>query len=270
MSISSTLQAAAKAPAEELILSLEDLSATTQLFARASRLRPRLNAMLRWETLQAEERRLVSEFIEYRDANEKIVSLSLIVVCYGLLEKFVRELLERAVAVINSELKIFDRLPKSLTNENIFRTGVALQSIRGTRSHLKFEYSLLARNLGTCAIGADSYVLNAQCFSFGHGILTPTSIDHLFQRIGVELDWDRFGANSKLKALLGEPRTRDCTKATRNFLEDLVTKRNVVAHSGGLEIVITDNEFERVKNILPIFCTILVEQVATQLQSKYG
>lgn len=270
MTISNALQKSVKAPTEKLQLSLNDISATTQLFSRASRLRPRLREMLRWENLQADERRLVQDFIGHREANENAIALSLVVVCYGLLEKFVRELLERTVKVIDSELEDFNELPEQLTSENIYRTGIALQSIKSNSPHVTFDFALLARNLGTCYPNSDSYTLNASCFSIGHGILTPRNMEQIFQRIGVKIDWDRFGSNTDLKKLLKEPRTRDCAKAIRNFLEELVKKRNIVAHSGGLEIVVGESEFEAVTEIIPIFCKILVEQVSSELEKRYG
>jgi RiboL-PSP-HEPN len=270
MSISSELQNSLRIPVKELTLSFEDISSTTQLFSRASRLRPRLNGILRWDDMEPEERRLVEDFVNHREVDGRLIALSLVVVCYGLLEKFVRELIERAVKAIDAELRNFDRLPESLTQENIFRTGKALQSIKGTRSHDRYEYSSLARNLGTCIPGSGRYTLNAACFSAEPGILTPTNIDQMFQRIGINLDWDKFGSNSALKRLLGEPRTRDCKYAVQKLLRDIVTKRNTVAHSGGLGIVVDDSEFQLIIEFIPVFCTELVEHVAAKLQTKYG
>lgn len=268
MSISSFLNTAVADPKRELEAKLAEVEAAARLVSIATHLRPRLNTMIRWEEIQDKEKELVNGFVRLQDADSRTVLISLVVVCYGSLEDFVRELVERSVLAINTVGVSLDKLPDSVFDENIYRTGQVLQTVKNKKTNRKYDFIALAKRLGSHDEGSGTLLLNAECFSFGHAIVSPEGIENALARVGVSLDWDRFGANSMVRDVLGQTKTRDCAKAVRGTVEDLVKARNMVSHTGGLEGELTEEDVCRYARFLPPFCGVMVKEVGKQLDRK--
>ena len=270
MNLSDALVSEINAPYKELSAKLEGVVSVCRFMDDSLRVRPRLGKMLNWENLDQAEQELATSFISTRDVNDQIFYSSLYILSYGVLEAFIRKVVERAVEVISKCDSKFEELPVQLQNENIFRTGVALQSIRKPSDYYKIEYYKLVDNLGTCVRGNDNFILNCEVFSFNHGVLTPDNIDKLFARIGIEIKWDTFGGNPNLKSLLGETRTRDCTKSVKQYISESVKKRNVIAHTGMTGEQVTKEELDMVARFISLFADVLYKYIADQIEQKYG
>ena len=270
MRISKYLEATVADPKRELAAKLAEVEAAARLVSVATNLRPRLSEMIRWDELKNYEKKLVGDFIRLHDANSRTVFISLVVICYGSLEDFLRELVERAVLAINASGSHVENLPVSLFEENIYRTGQVLQTVKAKRAESRYDFIALARTLGSCDRTSGSFSLNAECFSFGQGIVSPGGIENSLARVGVSLNWDQFGADAAVRSVLGEMRTRDCAKAARVAVEELVKARNVVSHTGGLEIEVGEDEVFKYTRFLLPFCGVLVKEVGKQLDAKCG
>jgi len=268
MSISSYLDAAVADPKRELEAKLAEVEAAARLVSMATYLRPRLGAMIRWEGLNGSEKELLEEFIRLHDANSRTVLVSLIVICYGSLEDFVRALVERAVLAINATGIDLEKLPVSIFGENIYRTGQVLQTVKTQRTTTNYDYIALAKSLGSCDKDSATLMLNAECFSFGQPIVSPDGIENALARVGVSLNWDRFGADSVVKNVLGQSKTRDCAKAAKGAVEDLVEARNIVSHTGALEGELSEQDVCKYARFLPPFCGVMVKEVGKQLDAK--
>ena len=270
MSISRYLESAVEDPKRELAAKLAEVEAAARLVSVATNLRPRLNGMVRWEGLQDYEKKLVRDFIQLHEANSRTVLISLLVICYGSLEDFLRELMERSVLAINASGTHVEGLPETIFEENIYRTGQVLQTVKAKRGQRKYNFIALARALGACDGNSGSISLNAECFSFGQGIVSPDGIESSLARVGVKLNWDRFGSDAAVRSVLGETRTKNCAKAARSAVEELVRARNVVSHTGGLEVEVDEEEVFKYTRLLPPFCEVLVKEMGKQLDAKCG
>ena len=270
MSISNFFESAVAEPLKELNAKLAEVEAAANFVTAAAVLRPRLGKIVSWERLQKYEKEIASDFIRQRDANSRTVFISLVVICYGSLEDFSREIVERAVGAINAAGDKVGTIPEAIFEENIYRTGQVLQSVRAKRTIRKYDFMELARNLGSCDMAGGLVTLNAECFSFEQGSASPDSIDSSLARVGVRLDWDRFGACSEIQNVLGESRTRDCANAAREAVENLVRTRNLVSHTGGLDIEVSEEDVLRYARFLPPFCGVLVKEVGKQLDALSG
>ena len=270
MRISELLRREIAAPKQELDAQLAEVETAADLVSKAISLRPRLNGMLNWASLAKDEQQLATEFMGLREATSRAVLNSLFVTCYGSFEKFVRELVERSVAAVNSRCKRMEDLPECIIKENIFRTGQVLQTVKTQRTPRSYDYIALARALGACKVGSTEVLLNAECFPFEHGIVSPENINKLLERLGVALNWDRFGSNREIKDALGEQKTRECSKAVQKAVSELVDARNIVAHTGGLELEKNVEDVRKYTRLLPPFCCVLTNEVGEQMDRKFG
>lgn len=253
MSISELLEVEVIDARRELEAKLADVDSTLHLLSTAIMLRPRLSDMLRWEVLQGYEQKLAEDFIEQRDASLRTASMCLLVVCYGSFENFLRELVEGAILAISSGCDAFEKIPERLRRENIYWTGQVLQTVKSTGARGEYDYTNLARALGTCVSGELKFSLNASCFSFSHGIMGPDNMERFLDRMGVRVDWDRFGGEEQMKDVMGERRTRDCTRAVRRTVESLVRMRNIVSHTGSFDADASTDQVSQYTKLLPLF-----------------
>lgn len=270
MRISENLKSIIVEPRKELDAHLAEVETTAQLVSSAVVLRPRLGKMLNWELLGNYERRLANDFIKHHDGTIGTILVSLFVICYGLLENFIIELVERTILAINSECNDIEKIPRGIRDENILRTGQVLQTVNKEKSKPEYDFVELAQALGSCREKSSNFSLNATCFSFAHGVVSPYNIDKLLSRVGVILNWDKFGANVEIQSVLGNKRTRDCAKSLRSEVETLVRIRNDIAHTGKLDIDVGMNELLKYTKLLPPFCDVLVDEVGKQIDKSVG
>jgi len=267
MRISEVLKAEIAAPKRELEANLAEVEATLQFFSAAMVLRPRLGAVLSWPERPGYEHTLAQEFMDKREASVSAFLLGSCVICYGSLEEFMRHLVERAVRALNSGCSDLSDIPESVLRENIFRTGQVLQTVKGGGVRKDYDYTELARALGSCSAGTVDFSLNEVCFSFSQGVMSAPNIESLLQRLSVRVDWDRFGENADIRKICGERKTRDCSVAVQRSVSALVNTRNVVAHTGGLDMEVRQEDIETYIKLLPPFCSVLIAEVGRQLDA---
>ena len=178
--------------------------------------------------------------------------------------------MERAIAAVNSGCKRMEDLPQFIINENIFRTGQVLQTVKAQRTSRSYDFMALADALSSCKVGSKGISLNAVCFPFEHGIVSLGNIDTLLKRLGVILDWDCFGSNAQIKYVLGEQGTRKCSKEVKKAVSELVDARNVISHTGGLQLEKHVEDVRKYTRLLPAFCSVLAAEVGKQMDEKFG
>ncbi|MDE0006172.1 MAG: HEPN domain-containing protein [Rhodospirillaceae bacterium] len=270
MRISEYFQKEIADPKRELEAQLRDIELSARFLSKAVALRPRLGRLVHWESIEVHERPLVSEFVRLRDANSRPVLNSLLVVCYGAYEKFIGELVQRLVEAVNQGCKRVDDVPATILRENVYLTGKVYQTVKGQKLLREYDYVALAKALGTCENESSEFVLNSVCFSFQPGIMTSSNLEGLLRRVGIGLNWDRFGSHNEIKGILGVKRTRDCSKALQSSLDELVRVRNIVSHTGELNLVRDVEEVDRYAKLLRIFCTVLASHVGSQIEKNIG
>lgn len=98
--------------------------------------------------------------------------------------------------------------------------------------------------------------------------MSPANLTRVLGRLGVSLQWDSFGRDSQIRAVLGLPRTRDCAKAIEADVENLAVDRNSIAHTGQTQRSRDIEDVRRYVRVLPRSCLVLTEQVAKQMDSR--
>jgi hypothetical protein len=150
---------------KELDLGLDELASNLEFVRTASRLRPRLKDMLRWENLDGDAKKLATSFLGQRAAEESLFYRGMVVSLSGVFEQFVRRVLRDGILAINGNGVNYDTLDEGIKKQNFYRTGIAFGTIHEPLDYLELDYELLAKNIGTCLIGSKQAVLNADAFT---------------------------------------------------------------------------------------------------------
>ena len=98
--------------------------------------------------------------------------------------------------------------------------------------------------------------------------MSPDNLEKFLGRVGVNVNWDRFGAEGSIKEVMGETGTRACAKAVREAVDFLVMGRNVVSHTGSLDGELDDRTVLKFTRLLPPLCSVLVKEVGKQLDEQ--
>ena len=265
MSIFERLTNRVKGPQRELRTRLEEVELAARFVSSAVNLRPRLGKMLNWPVLGSYDRERVVEFSGFHEVNEAAVVSSLLVICYGTLEKYVGDLIEHSAYALGEACASVTELPESIIVENIFRTGRAFLSIKRNERSMDFEFASLAENVVSCELGKGAFVLNGLCFRYELGVITPENFDKGMGRLGIRVNWDRFGGDPEIKKVLGMTKTRECTKQLRKEIVALVRDRNAIAHAGCADSSRSVVDVCRYTRLLPRFCVVMTEQVGKEM-----
>jgi hypothetical protein len=251
---------------KEFEVALEDLASNSGFVGAAARLRPRLNEMLRWESLDGEARSLVRKFLDQQTAEQSLLYRGMVISLAGAFEHFVRRILRDSILAISGSGVSYDALDEGIRKENFLRTGIALGTINEPLDYLDLDYQSLAKNLGTCFSGSPQVLLNADAFAIFLSIVSPKNLADALRRVGVGLSWDDFGKVSTIQKAFDKRGTRETAKAVEDFLKRFGQMRNKIAHTGSSGIVITESDFEQLLNFFKVFSHVLVKVVEADLK----
>lgn len=259
-----------KNAAKEFDLAMDDIASNFEFVRTASRLRPRLKEMLHWEGMDGEAKAMVAAFLKQESTELSLLYRGLVVSLAGAFEQFVRRVLRDGVHAISGGGAgvNYDGLDEHIKNENIYRSGIALQTIREPLDYLDFDYESMSKNLGTCFSGSGQAVLNAEAFAVFLSIISPKNLDDALKRIGIDLKWDDLGRLGPLQKALDRDATRETAKAIQDFLKRFGQTRNKIAHSGSSGVVVTELDFEQLLRFFRVLAPALAAIAETALAKR--
>lgn len=250
---------------EEFTLALDDIGSSAEFVRAATRLRPRLNAMLDWNNMDAQARAFANAFLSQKGAQESILYRGLVIAVSGAYEEYVRRIVRDCVLALNKPGLEYDKLHDGLKKKNVFWTGMAMRTVFEPPDHLILDYELLSKNIGTCFGGSKQPVLNAEAFAVFLSVISPEQLVEALERIGVKLKWDVLGQIQELRDALNKKDTRETAKALKEFLKTFGQKRNKIAHTGSSGVVVTETEIDDILILFRIFATGLASAVEKEL-----
>lgn len=267
MSASDIFNSHSKLAFEKLIKFLLEVQELSLFYADGYKLRTHLRNMLDWNQLNIDINRknLATAFMDHRDFREDIVFQALYVIVHASLEQFIRESIENIIRTINDSHIHFDDIKDSLKQENTYRTGLLLSSIKKPKDHYSIDFNAASKCIGSCHNGSQSFDLYPKAFSLNFGTISALSIEKLFERVGIKIDWDYFGRSINLKKLFKATKSRSCSKEVKHMLNEMVSNRNRIAHSGGDAADVSKLDFEMELSFVPIFAKNLSEFIARKL-----
>src|SRR5688500_15996950 len=108
---------------------LNDLTESVEFFNRSLQLRPRLSEVLKWESIDAELKGVVTHYLRNKDVRVESHTAGIIVILSGAFERFVRTLIRDGVESLNEAATTFDLLPQKIRDRHVLVTGRALCTV---------------------------------------------------------------------------------------------------------------------------------------------
>jgi hypothetical protein len=238
---------------KEFELALDDLTSNLEFVRAARQLRPRLSDMLDWQHMDDEAKRLAGAFLRQRTEDESVLYRGMVVSLAGAFEQFVRRVLRDSIRAINTACGGYDRIHEEIRRQNVYRSGLAMQTIFEPPDYLELDYELLSKNIGTCFVGSPQAVLNADAFTIFLSIISPEKLGDALKRVGVTMNWDALGAIEPLRKAVDTQDTRETAKAIQESLKKFGRMRNKIAHSGSTGLAVSESELEQLLKFFRVF-----------------
>jgi len=182
---------------------------------------------------------------------------SIIISLYGILEKYISIWLKDHISNINQLLPTYDKLPLKIQEEH-FRLSIKLISLLSENKFSKYEMldkEKILLNLASC-FNTSNYQLNTDAFLPLSGNLKHQKIVEAFKSIDINLT-DQLKRNETLLPLLEEKYGSQIEKKHNDILflliDDLVTRRNDIAHGSEIDDLLEIDRFSDYIKFLKIY-----------------
>lgn len=255
-----------KPPLEELTILISEIATDADFVAVAAQLRPRLNGVVRWEGMSAEERGIVQSLLRIKESRPEGLYGPLLVRLLAAFERYVRTLIVWTVERRNAAADKYDELSPTIANRNRILTGRVLASAE-LPDHLVFDIPALIENLATCKAGG-SFRLNAGVFSAGIAGCSPKHLDTALEYVDINDCWDSVGKDAQLSAILGTKGARLTGTGAKDKLKELSRLRNHLAHGGDGAPLITETDLRDAITFITAFSKALEDLVLANVKSK--
>ena len=256
-----------KPPLEELTTLLREIATDADFVAVAAQLRPRLNGVIRWDGIGAEERGIVQSFLRIKESRPEGLYGPLLVRLLAAFERYVRTLIVWTVDRRNDVAGKYEDLSPKLANRNRILTGRVLASAE-LPDHLVFDIPALIENLATCKTGgAGPFRLNSTVFSAGIAGCSPKHLDTALEHVDIDDCWDSVGKDAKLSTILGTKGARPTGTGAKDKLKELSRLRNHLAHGGDGTPLISENELRDAIAFIGAFSKALEDIVVANVAS---
>lgn len=256
-----------KPPLEELTILLGEISADTDFVAAAAQLRPRLNGVVRWDGMGAEERKIVQSFLKIKESRTEGLYGPLLVRLLAAFERYLRTLIAWTVDQHNSVAGKYEDISPSMAQRNRLLTGRVL-ALAEVPDHLMFDISALIENLATCRPGrAGSFRLNSVVFGSGIAGFSPKHLDTALEWIDIDNCWDALGKDTELTTILGTKGARQTGTGAKDKLKELSRVRNRLAHGGDGIPSISESDLREAITFIGTFSKALEDLVVATVKS---
>lgn len=173
------------------------------------------------------------EYVRGHSAAIPIVAGTVLLYVVGRFEHFAKVLLRTTCDLIASKCQSFDDLPEEMTSALRSMTADVMSHRRRygyDQVQADVFVMTLATNLqATGGLGS----INSECLSLTDTNLNPGTLAALFKRAGINNLWSQIGKQAPMKTALEVEKDADADRAAQVRLEDLMNRRNQIAHPNG-------------------------------------
>jgi len=252
----------------EFELTLSEVEANLAFLRASARLRPRLNPFLNWQHFGQDQnaKKLVTDFLACKEIELTPQYRGMVVVISGAFEHAVRRILEEAISAYSSTRRGFASIPQHIRDQNMIRTGRALTRFREPLDHAPLDHQSLVERLASCKPDAEAFHLNPEVFSCCVSSITPGHLEEIFEWIDTKLNWDDFGRNGDFEKLLGTTGAKATGKGVEERLRQFTKLRNNIAHAGGGNLRVTDDEVDIFIRFFRILVSCISERVGYRVK----
>lgn len=183
---------------------------------------------------------LVTQYISIR---KRFDYAAFVVALYASFEKFSENLIKEYLQIKTCRTD-YNRLPQKLMNKHLTQSAELLCHRRLGEGRYRGMSDLdVVKNLFDCLSGAESYTLNEDALIHHNANLRTKEVDEIFSLIGIEQICHRVCSADAMKAWYNdfdhhEMLPQDSVNSTviKERLNDIVERRNEIAHGGGKPI----------------------------------
>lgn len=192
-----------------------------------------------------------------------------IVLLYGLLERFIEDVAEEYLNALTGRIKIHSELPQKLQTSHFELTIAQLQRTRDSRYNGKHDAVRLAESFSACVSGKSPIDFINEPLLFHTSNFRVPVVDEFLNRIGIPqasrravetLDFAQFN-NAQPEKRTAPP---DCPESVWDLVNDLVERRNQVAH-GDISAVLAPSALHPYCDLIEAYCSALAKVVRDTL-----
>jgi hypothetical protein len=203
---------------------------------------------------------------------------AIIISLYGVLEKYINIWIQEHIDILPSIILDYDELPEKFRDNHFGLSIKLITTIRENRfakyDHLRPEELLV--KLSSCIRYNLAYELNANAFLPQSGNLKHSKIVEAFKPLGIELT-PRIKRNKHLSALLKTKYGSNIANKGDDLfgiIDDLVTRRNDIAHGELIDNILNITEFDDIILFLQkygqaLFDTIIEQEIYYETIHQY-
>lgn len=221
--------------------------ADLERFLAASECEARLTESL-WshsEDLQDQEKKWLSTIVPSQTNRKRYVYSVAIISLYGLLERFVEELMVAYVTRVSRCFARYELLPGAIQKNHVAASIDLLKVIPEDRYRTSLSEADVISNLHSCLSGSAEFSINGEAFALHRGNITLQKISEFMGKVGISGYSKRALISSEFSAWFRKAgRAPDIRAAPDSEvpnllrpLNDLVERRNQLAHG----IIVSDD-----------------------------
>jgi RiboL-PSP-HEPN len=215
--------------------------------------------------------RLQEHHIKFRINRRKFEYKASIISLYGLLERYIEIWIHEYLRSLCELVDSYSRLDKKL-QDNHFDFSLKLIAIITSRENAKYQHlskETILNKLHKCISNSDNYSINTEVFTISSGNLKHKRIVSLFETINISLN-SELKINKTLQSYFqSEQRIFNIanlsTENLFNTIDDLVERRNQIAHGSDILDILDISALEPYLRFLEIYCQALFEILNKEL-----
>lgn len=187
-----------------------------------------------FDRYERDTKEIVKSALAHRSADSVWVYRGLFVQTCTIFEEFIRDTLESYVSAVQNLYKNYDTLPKDIRNNHIAMTGRVFSRINEGINGRTVNYDNIAKVIGTCYIGSESYSLNNIVFSVFVTNCTTSVVEKFLKKAGYEGDiWSEVAKGKEIQKILGTKAAKETEKQLIEYVDKAIATRNNIVHAYG-------------------------------------
>lgn len=194
---------------------------------------------------------------------------AVIISLYGLLEKYIEIWIKEYLDSLSKLIPNYNQIDEKIRN-NHFEFSLKLINTITTRETAKYQHlkkEEVLQKLNSCIVSPQNYQINAEAFVLLSGNLKHKKIVELFRLLNINLN-SKLVSNENLNHKIGLSKgeiTRRETDILYNKVNDLVVRRNEIAHGSKIPELLAISELEAYIDFLEVYCQAIFEILFEEL-----
>jgi hypothetical protein len=182
----------------------------------------------------------------------------------------IRNLVKAGLTDLLGACESSHEVPEPLKNHNLTSTGIIFsQYVRKPHIQRTFDANALAQAIVDTHSGAAPSRWVVDSLVFGFQSASSDHIEELLEKVGIPLNWDKLFRSEVLRNIVGAgAKAREVSNFCRARIDELVLKRNLIAHEGGATVVVTFEELFSTTKMLRGLCegfTLIIDEFTASI-----